>query len=196
MKLYAIRHGETDYNKIRLVQGLMNNPLNETGKNQALMVGSYLNRNHYHFDHLYSTSLSRAYDTANIIKTSLNHPNNVLIHDGFIERDFGPFEGKKVDETIKIISVDGFSHDGYEDNDAMLKRIEDALNNLYQTHKDDSICLVCHSHTIKALLVLSDPTQYHFLTYLNNASMCVFDYDGITLKVDHYNIEMLEANEK
>ncbi|MDY0209893.1 MAG: histidine phosphatase family protein [Acholeplasma sp.] len=191
MKIYAIRHGETDYNKLRLVQGLMDNRLNKNGIDQANKVGLYLKQGNYTFDKIYATSLSRAYDTASIIKNWLEYTDNISTFDGFIERDFGPFEGKPVDETIKIISKDGFKQKGYEDNEQMLSRINNALLTLYKTNENNSVMFVCHSHTIKALLMIAEKHKYNFLTYLNNASMCVFEFDGVKLKVLNHNIVMI-----
>lgn len=190
MIIYALRHGQTDYNQKRLVQGLMDNPLNEMGILQASTVGKYFSKHDFKFDYVYATPLSRAIDTAKTILHEMKTNQVVNIAPLMIERDFGPFEGKGVDETIAAISKAGFVHQGYEDNDKFLSRIQNGLNDLYSNHTHDKILLVAHSHTIKALLILADPQKYHFLTFLNNASYCVFDYDGKSLNVTDFNTEI------
>ena len=189
MKIYAVRHGQTDYNQKRLVQGFMDNPLNDEGINQAIRMGHYLKKRAYPINHIITSPLIRAHKTASIIKDLAYPQLQIELAPSFIERDFGFFEGKSVDETIKVISQFGFTHDNYEDNDVFLKRIAEGLTDLYQEQPNNHVLLTAHSHTIKALLILADPNTYHFMTFLNNASLCVFDYDGKTLSVDEFNVE-------
>lgn len=193
MKIYAIRHGQTDQNLNKIVQGWTNHPLNEFGIKQAYQMGHYLKHHNYHFDRIISSPLVRSVKTAEIIQSIMNTNHLIEIDTSFIERDFGVFEGESVDETIKIISVKNFKRDGYEHDEALLQRIECGVKNLYKKYPNDSILLSCHSHVSKSLLVLSDPITYSFRTFLNNASMCIFDYDGLNLKTVAYNIE---ADEK
>ena len=65
MKVYIIRHGETDWNKDRLLQGDVDIPLNETGRKQALEVRELLKNKT--IDLCVSSPLSRTYETAEII---------------------------------------------------------------------------------------------------------------------------------
>lgn len=65
MKLYVVRHGETDWNKNFLMQGNTNTDLNETGISQAKEIREKLKD--IDFDVCYSSPLSRAYNTAKII---------------------------------------------------------------------------------------------------------------------------------
>ncbi|HOW38587.1 MAG TPA: phosphoglycerate mutase family protein, partial [Bacillota bacterium] len=58
-----MRHGETDANKKFIVQGRMDNPLNDYGRFQAKRTGEYLVRNHEEFDLVVSSPLKRAYET-------------------------------------------------------------------------------------------------------------------------------------
>ena len=67
-----IRHGQTDQNSKGNVQGRKDFPLNEEGRKQAHQVASYLINNNYHFDVIYSSPLSRAYETAKIIQQDMN----------------------------------------------------------------------------------------------------------------------------
>ncbi len=193
MKIYAIRHGQTDQNLNKIVQGWSNHPLNEFGVKQAFAMGHYLKHHHYTFDRIISSPLIRSVKTAEIIQSILMTNHDIELNHAFIERDFGVFEGESVDETIKIISVKGFKRDGYEHDEALLQRIKHGIDNLYRKYPNDAILLSCHSHVSKSLLVLSDPNTYTFRTLLNNASMCIFEFDGINLKTLSYNIE---ANEK
>lgn len=189
MILYAIRHGQTDYNKNRLVQGWTDHPLNEMGIHQAIKMGHYLKNQHIHFHQIISSPLIRSQKTAEIIQNMMGSNHPIHIHPDFIERDFGVFEGNGVDETLEIISKPNFKRNGYEHDEALLQRIQNGLEKLYTLYPNSQVLLSCHSHVSKALLILSDPQQYTFRTYLNNASLCIFEYDGQTLKTLNYNIE-------
>lgn len=65
MKVYVIRHGMTDWNTKKLLQGRSDIPLNETGRKEALLVKSKINISN--IDLVYSSPLKRAYETAKII---------------------------------------------------------------------------------------------------------------------------------
>lgn len=189
MKICLVRHGQTDFNKNKLVQGWTDNPLNDTGIEQANMVGQYFKKNNYYFDHIYTSPLLRATKTASIISGYLDQPRTLKIDYHFLERDFALFEGNGVDETIKVISVNGFKAKGFEDNELLLRRIENGIVNLYKTHPNDTLLISCHSHVVKSFLILADNSKYDYLTYLNNASIHWLTFDGNKLTIDHFNIE-------
>ncbi len=60
------RHGQTDWNKEKKIQGNIDIPLNENGIAQAEMTRDLLKDRK--IDMMFSSPLKRAYDTANIIK--------------------------------------------------------------------------------------------------------------------------------
>ena len=65
MKIYFIRHGETDWNKDGKLQGRVDIPLNEEGRHVAELTCEALKEEH--FDIAFTSPLSRAYETAEII---------------------------------------------------------------------------------------------------------------------------------
>ena len=69
MKLYLIRHGETDQNKNEVIQGRGDFLLSDIGINQSIEAGRTLKKMNYHFTKAYSSPLSRAKDT---LKNILN----------------------------------------------------------------------------------------------------------------------------
>ena len=62
MRIILARHGETDYNKNKLVQGHTDIPLNEEGIRQGIAAGKKIEW--YNIDVYYSITLGRAFDTA------------------------------------------------------------------------------------------------------------------------------------
>lgn len=63
--LYIFRHGETDYNKQRIIQGILDIPLNETGLQQAYALAELLSNSGIQL--IYSSKLQRAHRTAEIV---------------------------------------------------------------------------------------------------------------------------------
>ena len=62
MKLYLVRHGETDWNKVKKIQGQVDIPLNQFGKHLAEETAEGLRD--IPFDLCISSPLSRAHETA------------------------------------------------------------------------------------------------------------------------------------
>lgn len=89
MKLYIIRHGETDWNKQRRLQGQSDTELNEYGIRLAQITGEALKD--IRFDHIFSSPLKRAYRTAEIIRDGRTVP--IVTDDRLKEIGFGINEG-------------------------------------------------------------------------------------------------------
>lgn len=188
--IYMIRHGETDANKNFIVQGRMDNPLNQNGIDQAMKTGEYLKEKNEHFDLIVASPLKRAYDTAKIICNTLGDQKTVLTHSGFIERNFGDFDGKRIDAeySSKVIND---QIPNMEKNEELEKRIFGALNELCARYPDKKILIVAHSHVIKAILVrlLKDFT---YTSFLSNCSINIINHNAGRYLVENYNINPLE----
>ncbi|MCR5667099.1 MAG: histidine phosphatase family protein [Eubacterium sp.] len=88
MEIWITRHGQTNLNKQRLMQGLTDEPLNDTGIAQAKSARRAISD--VTFDAVYSSPLDRAITTASIIG---NVPKDrVIIDPRIIETDFGRYE--------------------------------------------------------------------------------------------------------
>ena len=187
VRITFIRHGETDENKAKRVQGRKDYPLNETGKKQAKMVAKYLKDNNYFFDAIFSSPLSRAYDTACIINNEMNLGLNVTKVDAFIEREFGEYEGMAVSkEAFKPILAD--IGEGLEKEKDIKERVYSGLLNILKENKYEHILVVAHSHTIKAIMNLLD-SSVSFYARMVNCSLSNLTYDGKNLKLEKFNID-------
>ena len=91
MIIYLTRHGQTNLNKARLMQGLTDEPLNETGLAQARAMREKIGD--VHFDAVYASPLNRAVMTGAIIGGV--DPAEVITDPRIIEADFGVYEKKK-----------------------------------------------------------------------------------------------------
>ena len=96
MRLYIVRHGETDWNKKKLVQGRKDIPLNEYGRHLARETAYGMRQ--YQIDLAYTSPLQRAKETAEILLEGRNIP---LYEDQRIQEiSFGSYEGMScVDKT-------------------------------------------------------------------------------------------------
>lgn len=89
---YIVRHGQTDWNVKHLLQGQTDIPLNAEGEKQAKALAKQLK--HIHFDKVFTSDLSRAKRTAELIV--LEKKLAVITQELLRERRLGSFEGKHV----------------------------------------------------------------------------------------------------
>ncbi len=93
MRIYLIRHGESEANKIHQIQGHMNSPLSELGREQAKSAGEKLLADQITFDTIYSSDLSRAIETVQII-TGILGVKDIIFDERLREMNLGDIEGK------------------------------------------------------------------------------------------------------
>lgn len=74
MKIYLIRHGQTDWNTEGRIQGSYDSELNENGIRQAKELGARLLESQVNFSRIYSSKQKRAYKTAEIISNITGKP--------------------------------------------------------------------------------------------------------------------------
>lgn len=89
MKLYLIRHGETDWNIVHKLQGRSDIPLNENGRRLARITSEAVSG--IPFTRIYTSPLIRAYETAEILRAGRNIP--IIRDERIIEICFGEYEG-------------------------------------------------------------------------------------------------------
>jgi broad specificity phosphatase PhoE len=104
MRLILVRHGETEWNRQRRVQGLSNLGLNDTGKKQARALARVLSNKRV--DAIYSSPLRRARETTRAIARF--HKVGVEILDGLKELDVGEVDGMTYDD-MKIYHGEFFN---------------------------------------------------------------------------------------
>ena len=91
MKLFLVRHGETEENLAGVLMGHHHGVLTEKGKQQAKETAEILKS--YKFNHIYSSDLNRCVDTAEFIKEF--HPDTALTFTKELrERNLGVFQGQ------------------------------------------------------------------------------------------------------
>ncbi len=104
MKFYIFRHGQTDWNKERRIQGHSNIPLNEEGRRQATELQQVLSR--LNLDIIYSSDLDRAYETAQIGAEGLGL--EIIKEQRLREAHFGQAEGMLIEDIMKTFGEDSW----------------------------------------------------------------------------------------
>lgn len=95
MKIYIVRHGETEANRNGIFVGRLDYPLNENGVRVAEVTGDEAKKLGWKFDVCYSSPLSRARQTAELIlRHSGNEGTPIITDDRIIELSVGDCEGK------------------------------------------------------------------------------------------------------
>ncbi|EEW95386.1 histidine phosphatase family protein [Fusobacterium animalis] len=201
MEIYFVRHGQTIWNVEKRFQGLSDSPLTELGITQAKLLGEKLKD--IKFDKFYSTSLKRAYDTANYIKG--NRKQKVEIFDDFVEISMGDMEGIKQEDFKKLYpeQVKNFFFNQLEYNPSSFggesflevrERVIRGLNKFIELNKNyERVLVVSHGATLKTLLhyisgkdisTLSDEaipknTSYTIVKY-ENGKFEIIDFSNVS----------------
>lgn len=162
MKLYMVRHGETDWNKARKIQGQVDILLNEFGRHLAIETGKGLRD--VSFELCISSPLLRAVETAELILDKKDVP--VITDKRIMEMAFGVWEGRCCSEEgwdLPQEFRDFFeaperyrAPEGGEDFYMMRERLEDFLKELYQRDdlKDKNVLITTHGAALCGILNL------------------------------------------
>ena len=105
MTLYIVRHGQTEENLQRILQGHIPGTLTEKGKEEVREAAELLSKEGVKFTRIVSSDLRRAMDSANIISERLHLP--VTPMEILRERDWGKFTGMSIAEAADKYRIDG-----------------------------------------------------------------------------------------
>ncbi|REJ05409.1 histidine phosphatase family protein [Microbacterium bovistercoris] len=154
--LTLVRHGQTDWNLERRIQGSTDIPLNATGRADALAAAAILAGTTH--DLIYSSPLVRAHETARIIAGELGLPEPQTVR-GVREREFGVGEGMLVADYIAEYGDWHAGVPGAETMDEVCERALDELEGIVRdarrrsSPRAESIVVVSHGGVIRALLL-------------------------------------------
>lgn len=176
-ELYLVRHGETDWNAARRIQGRTDIPLNETGRSQARAAGELLARRRW--DAVYASPLDRAFETARIIADRVG-VDEVTLVDELVERDYGDAEGLDY-ETIDANFPEGTLVPGQETRQQVADRVVPALVALAEKHPGEKLLVVSHGGAIRSVLQTAEPDNHH--PRITNASVHSFRVEDGTVRL-------------
>jgi uncharacterized phosphatase len=150
------RHGETDWNVERRVQGHSDTPLNDTGREQARALAEELAGEP--IDAVYSSDLVRAHETARIVAEQRGL--DVTAIRDLREKHFGTWEGLTDQEIfVRFPQTQETSWRDWGDaetREQMAERVLGALHRIAETHPDQRVLVVSHGGPLRAVLVHCD----------------------------------------
>lgn len=173
------RHGQTQWNVDKRKQGHTDIPLNEKGREEALMLGHKIKD--LPFTACYSSNLQRAHETAII---ALNGRLPVQMDARLKERNYGKWEGKlsKDYSQAKPHEKEDVEHDT-----SVLKRLKTCLQEYSLKHPNGHILIVAHNGLLASLLCDILKIPYSSIS-AGNGSYVTFAYEDFRI-IDQYNIE-------
>ncbi len=189
MEIYIIRHGQTDWNIAKKMQGTEDIPLNDTGRKQAVSCAQALSD--IPFEAIYTSPLSRAVETAQIISDHKCHAP-VITCQGLIERDFGEASGMTHEQLHTIYpEYPRILPKGMEPFDVLSERVYLAIRGCAKKHHEKPILLVSHGASINAILHrVSGGTCGTGITWLKNTCISKLEYytDSDEFKLIFHNL--------
>lgn len=152
MKIWITRHGQTNLNLRKVMQGHVDEPLNKTGIAQARAAHILLDGQT--FDAVYASPLNRAITTASLVAGIA--PEEVIVDDRIIEADFGRYERRAYGLMGPAMTLYWALPELFpapktvESIASMVERSHAFLRELEQ--KDyENVLVVCHGGIIRAL---------------------------------------------
>ncbi len=195
MRIYLVRHGETDWNLEMRIQGQTDVPLNAVGIGQAEQCALFFNDNHY--DYLYSSALQRAKKTAQIIAS----PNQTIkVYPELNERSFGLWETCLWDDIHRNNpdleqqwrrNGKYFQPPQGESIQEMTTRVTKKIQEIVSDHLlSDNLLVVTHGGPLK-VIVGNMMGVDGYITYnslaMHNCCINIADYDGNSFKMERIN---------
>lgn len=180
-ELIVIRHGQTVWNSERRMQGHTDTALSPLGRAQAQALAARMQD--MRFDHLYSSDLSRAHDTARAIAALTGHA--IRIDRRLRERGFGIFEGLNREEMEARYPAEyerfrdrdpDYAVPGGESPRAFYERSLACFRELVERHRGGRVVAVAHGLLLDTLYRATHDLglgKRHQLD-LTNASLNVF----------------------
>jgi len=163
-KIYFVRHGSPIRIKDEFI-GRIDSPLTIEGKKEAMKTGMWL-KNQGFLGQVYSSPLSRAYDTAQIIVNEIKKDKIEIVED-LIECDFGLFDGLSINEFKNKYPKEFllWYHNPFVNNfpngESFLecgKRFAKAIDEILEKNKNNNedILIVAHMCAIQSYFIVKE----------------------------------------
>ncbi|KAL9158118.1 hypothetical protein ABFS82_08G047300 [Erythranthe guttata] len=176
-EIIVIRHGETEWNADRRIQGHLDVDLNDAGRQQAVAVADRLSREP-NISAVYSSDLKRASETAETIAKGCGILE-VTKDPAFRERHLGYLQGAVLHEAAKV-NPDAYQAflsnrddqeipGGGESFNQLYQRSTSALQKIAKKHIGERIVVVSHGGTIRALHKRASPHRRCAAKVLNTS---------------------------
>lgn len=180
MKIFFVRHGETESNAKKIIMGSrIDDPLNKNGKRQARALCNLLSED---FDIIFSSPLKRASETAKTVSEYLRITH--LTDDRLKEIDVGSLSGKTPEEledsirdkmalekaeNKKIMDCKSF---GGESVTEVYDRVKNFISDIKNKYPNKKILVITHAGILRAI---SNLYSYNINTDLHNT--CIHEIE-------------------
>ena len=177
--IYIIRHGQTELNNQKVLQGRSDHPLNDAGIEQAGEAAEILAG--IRFDKVYSSPLIRSVQTAGIVAPGLEP----VIDGRLIEMDYGPYEGMKLDEPAPEVLAffkdfaNNPAPEGMEQLSSVVERAGDFVEACCR--EEANILISTHAIAMKGILEYLTPESHgsYWSKFVGNCEIYVTEFrDG------------------
>ncbi|MDY3754260.1 MAG: histidine phosphatase family protein, partial [Collinsella sp.] len=179
-RLYLLRHGQTELNVKKLVQGRCDSPLTDLGRQQAQAAAEWLKAHGVVPGKVVSSPLGRAMDTASLVACELLGPDAAVEPcEGIIERSYGTFEGGPHDALPTDVWDPGedLIPFGGEGSQALQERMVSTLANLMSADDVETVLAVSHGSASRQFIKAAAPEGFELPAKLPNCAIMIFDFD-------------------
>lgn len=187
--IYLTRHGQTEWNLEKRLQGHGNSPLTEFGINRAKELSNRIKG--IDIDIIYTSPIERAYKTAFIVKGDKDI--EVKVHEGLKEMNFGDYEGKITEEVMKenpgwdISAIMKGNLEMRAPNGETLgevrERVNSAMREIIKENEGKNILIVGHGITLKAIMAFFNDQE------VNNEVMGQATLTKVIVDGENFDIE-------
>lgn len=190
-----VRHGETDWNAERRLQGHTDIGLNARGLAQAEQMARALKSIDLQFDVLYTSDLQRAAKTAAAIEQLFK--TSAISNVAFRERHLGALQGMTTDEApmrepaLWKSHLSRNIHENLRDGESIQQfsdRIKNALEEIREQHLGKTILLVSHGGALDMMyrIASNQALDSEKAVTVPNASLNWISHDGLEWKVNSW----------
>lgn len=175
MKLYLIRHGESESNAKGVMAGSgVDSPLTDKGKTQAVEVAKKLSA--YTFDYVIVSPLKRTRETAEIICSLIGRESTVDYDARLREFNVGAAEGMRAEEYHRL-RKEGYHFDGSETLEEIYERVNSFLDEL-RLLDAENVLLVSHNGTgrmIRLIATQKEIKDFHDIPKQGNDEVLIVE---------------------
>ena len=192
-----VRHGQTEWNVQKRMQGREDIPLNEQGLREADITAQGIEKACQNtgivFDRVVSSPLLRASVTAQAIADAIEC-QNVYCDQNVTERDFGVLSGTPFDTNSKYIMRDVEDIPSLESVSSLLERVGKFINE--NASPKENILVVTHGAVTRIFADHAKKADGYEITapFLLNCHLVVYTYDGKEPVLQGYNIPSQELD--
>ncbi|MFT7150457.1 MAG: broad specificity phosphatase PhoE [Nonlabens sp.] len=193
-KIYLTRHGQTDYNKIGVVQGSgIDSDLNELGRAQgSAFFNAYGN---VAFDKVYVSGLKRTHQSvANFLEKPIPHEKLADLN----EISWGNREGMAVDKEGDAYyhnmlkswqqGLTDLAIEGGENPEQVAIRMRNALKHILSKSEEETILICMHGRAMRVMLTVMLNYPLNCMDLFEHHNLCLYEltYTGSMFSVDRY----------